>query len=281
MSLATFFQSTATRALLPKTERARLTGLRINDAGHGYDVLGLQPASVAAAVALLRPIYEGWFRVQSHGAEHIPEQGAAILAANHSGMLPIDAVMITLDAIRHTTPPRVPRSVGEAFIPFLPWLGTALSRAGMVSGSRGNFRHLLDTGELVLVFPEGVPGISKGFAHRYELQEWRVGHVELAIRHRAPVIPVAVIGAEESWMQVAKLERVHPFGAPFLPIPLTPFPLPVRYHIHYGEPLRLYEQFSYDEALDPEVARTAADLVKAEVEKLIERGRQQRSGWFR
>ncbi|MGH8311474.1 MAG: 1-acyl-sn-glycerol-3-phosphate acyltransferase, partial [Steroidobacteraceae bacterium] len=145
MSLTTFLENIATRALLSKSERARLGQLVINDAGHGYDVLGLHAQSVATAVALLRPVYELWFRVESQGAEHVPARGAAILAANHSGMLPIDAAMITIDVLRHTTPPRVPRAVGDGFVPFLPWLGTVFSRAGMVSGSRGNFRHLLDT----------------------------------------------------------------------------------------------------------------------------------------
>lgn len=281
MSLMRAIENATVRTLLPRAERERLKGLAVQDAGHGYDLLGMHPDSVAFAKALARFPYERWFRVISHGAEHIPKTGAAVLACNHSGMLPIDGTMVVIDVLEHTDPPRLPRAIGDAFIPFLPWLGTAFSRAGMVSGSRGNFRYLLDSGELVLVFPEGVPGISKGFKKRYQLQEWRVGHVELAIRHRAPVIPVAVIGAEESWIQIAKLEGFHLFGAPFLPVPLTPFPLPVRFHIYYGEPLALHERWTYDEALDPNVARAAADLVKGEVQALIERGLRQRKGWFR
>jgi 1-acyl-sn-glycerol-3-phosphate acyltransferase len=273
--------SAAAKTLLSKSQRDRLAELAINDAGHGYDVLGLHRESVAAAVALLRPVYDLWFRVESNGSEHVPKRGAAILAANHSGMLPIDAAMIMTDVLLRTTPPRVPRSVGDGFIPFLPLLGTVFSRVGMVSGSRGNFRHLLETDELVLVFPEGVPGIAKGFRRRYQLAEWRLGHVELAILHRAPVIPVAVIGAEESWIQLGKIQRLHPFGAPFLPIPLTPLPLPVRYHIAYGDPIHLHERFKPDDALDPEVARSAADLVKGEVARLIEHGLRRRKGLFR
>ncbi len=80
-------------------------------------------------------------------------------------MLPLDAVMLAVDLFRHTHPPRVPRMIGDLFIPFMPWFGTAMNRAGLVSGSRGNVRHLLEIGELVVVFPEGAPGIGKGFQH--------------------------------------------------------------------------------------------------------------------
>ena len=251
------------------------------DAGHGFDVFGMSPAGVARGIALSRFAHDRYFRVQAHGLENVPREGAAVLAANHSGMLPIDAAMIVTNVVLGTDPPRIPRAVGDVFIPLLPIIGTTFARAGMVSGSRGNFRYLLESGELVLVFPEGVPGIGKGFRNRYALQGWRVGHAELALRHRAPVIPIAVIGAEEAWPQIGRIESFHWFGAPFLPIPLTPFPLPVRYHIHYGQPIALHERWDPADADDPDVIDRAADLVKSEVEKLIAHGRESRKGLFR
>jgi 1-acyl-sn-glycerol-3-phosphate acyltransferase len=163
----------------------------------------------------------------------------------------------------------------------MPVLGTWFARVGMVSGSRANFRYLLETGELVLVFPEGTEGIGKGFRRRYELQTWHLGHAELGLKHRVPVVPVAVIGAEESWPQLARIDRLHPFGAPFVPIPATPLPLPMRYHIHYGEPIALHERWDPKDADDPEVVDHAADLVKRAVQSLIERGLAMRKGMFR
>ena len=108
-----------------------------------------------------------------------------------------------------------------------------------------------------------------------------MGHAELALRHCAPVVPVAIIGAEEQWPQLARIERFHPFGAPYLPIPATPLPLPVRFHIWYGEPIHLDARWSPEEADDPNVAEEAASLVKDAVQRLIDRGLNERKGMFR
>jgi len=269
------------RSVLPVAERRRLASLEFRDAGHGFDALGLDPVSVAAFYGACLPVYERYFRVTSHGTDHIPRRGAAILASNHSGLLPIDAAMLLLDVLRHTSPPRIPRAVGDVFIPFMPWVGTVFSRLGMVSGCRANVHHLLTHGELVLVFPEGARGIGKGFGKRYQLQEWHVGHAELALEHSAVVVPVAVIGAEESWPQLARLDGVHAFGAPFLPVPATPIPMPVHFHVHYGAPIALHERWAPERADDPDVARQAADLVRDAVQALIARGLASRRGLFR
>jgi 1-acyl-sn-glycerol-3-phosphate acyltransferase len=267
--------------VLPREQDERLSRLVYHDAGHGYDLFGMHPTAVKVGLGLCRFAHDHYFRVQSHGIAHLPRSGPAILAANHSGMLPIDAAMIIANVAFNTDPPRIPRAVGDVFIPLLPIVGTGFARIGMVSGSRANVRHLLDSGELSLVFPEGAPGISKGWLNRYQLQPWRVGHAELAIRHRVPVVPIAVIGAEEAWPQLAKLEGFHWFGAPFLPIPATPLPLPARLHIHYGAPLALHETWEPDQADDPEVVDRAAELVRSEVASLIVRGRALRKGVFR
>lgn len=267
------------RAFCSAEERAALARLEYRDAGHGYDALGFDPESFAVALAACRLAYERYFRVTSSGAHHIPTRGPAILAANHSGLLPIDGAMIVADIARHTSPPRVARVIGDVFIPLMPWVGTIFSRIGVVSGSPGNFRHLLEGGDIVLVFPEGTPGIGKGFRKRYELQEFRVGHAELALRYRVPVVPVAVVGAEEAWPEVGRIDAFQPFGAPFLPIPATPLPLPVRFHIHYGEPLDLAAEFG-DAADDPALVAEAALLVKGAVQTLLERGLAQRKGLF-
>lgn len=257
----------------------RRARFRFRDAGHGYDPFGLHPDWVAFADLVTSPFYERYFRVQTYGAENIPSEGAAILASNHSGTLPYDGSMIWASAYRNTDPPRAPRPIADYFVPGLPLVGTTFARTGMVGGSRGNARALLEAGELLMLFPEGTPGIGKPFSERYQLQAWRAGHCELAIRHRAAIVPTAVIGAEEQMPQVARIPAIG--ALPYLPIPATPFPLPVRYHIHFGEPLCFFEEFSTSDADDPDVVSACALRVKAAVQALIERGLEQREGVFR
>ncbi|HWU86737.1 MAG TPA: lysophospholipid acyltransferase family protein, partial [Kofleriaceae bacterium] len=176
-----------------------------HDEGYGFDLFGLQPSYLARAVQAVRPLYERYFRVTSHGAEHIPPAGPAILVANHSGVLPVDAAMLCLDVLHRTDPPRIPRAVADHFVPRLPLISTLYARLGVVSGTRANVRRLLERGELIAIWPEGVTGPAKPFRDRYRLQSWRVGFAELAIRHRAAVVPVAIVGAEESWPLLARL----------------------------------------------------------------------------
>ncbi|MFO0757362.1 MAG: lysophospholipid acyltransferase family protein [Byssovorax sp.] len=265
------------RALHPAEEQARLARIDFEDAGHGYDRFGLHPAWVAAGAGLFRVFYERYFRVDSRGAENIPREGPAILVANHSGTVPIDGLMLYLDVLRRTDPPRVLRAIGDRFIPALPVISTLFARTGTVSGTRENLRALLAHGELVLIFPEGTPGVGKPFHDRYHLLPFRVGHVETAIACGAPIIPAAVIGAEEQWPQVARLP-IQLFGAPYLPLPLTPFPLPVRYHLRYGAPIRFDAPPSA--ATRPEVLREGAARVQAAVEALIAEGLREREGIF-
>lgn len=259
--------------------RDRASRLHYDDAGHGYDGFGLHPDFVALGDTLSAPLYKRYFRVRSHGAHNIPKTGPAVLAANHSGTIPIDGMMLWADVLRNTDPPRVPRAVADYFVPSLPVVSTLFARCGVVGGSRGNARALLEGGELLMIFPEGVPGIGKPFSKRYQLQEWRQGHCELAIRHRSPVVPIGIVGAEE---QMPQLFRIPFFGpVPYIPVTATPVPLPVRYHVYYGEPIPLHEEFYPDQADDPEVVRHAALRVKAAVQELIDQGCREREGVFR
>jgi 1-acyl-sn-glycerol-3-phosphate acyltransferase len=247
------------------------------DAGHGYDTFGMKPSAVDLAARLGAPIYERYFRVESLGAEHVPRDGAAILVANHAGLLPVDGAVLWLDVLRRTD--RVPRVVADWFVPRLPFVATVFARCGVVGGSRTNARRLLDDGELLAIFPEGVTGVGKPFRARYHLQAWRVGHAELALRHRAPVVPVAIVGAEESWPIAVKIPA-HPFGAPYLPVPASPLPLPVRYHIRYGEPLALHAGLAGDAADDPELVAAAALRTRAALQDLLASALAARKGVF-
>jgi 1-acyl-sn-glycerol-3-phosphate acyltransferase len=261
--------------------RDRADHLAFADAGHGYDRFGMHPDFVAVGDALAGPLYDHYFRVKSYGAEHIPAVGPAILAGNHSGTLPLDGAMLFLDVLRHTHPPRVARPVADYFVLALPVISTFFARSGVVGGSRGNARALLEAGELLMIFPEGVPGIGKPFSERYQLQEWTKGHCELAIRHGAPIVPVGIVGAEEQMPQLARLRAPKGSPLPYIPIPLTLIPFPVRYHIHYGAPIPVHEDYTPDQADDPSVVSEAAARVKAAVQALLDQGLSDRKGIFR
>lgn len=250
------------------------SSLPVHDEGYGYDLFGLHLPTVQRTVRLAQPLYRSYFRVASHGVANVPAAGPAILVANHSGTLPVDGAMLWLDVVQRSG--RVPRVIAERFVPLLPVVSTLFARLGVVSGTHTNVRCLLDRGELLAIFPEGVSGVAKRFRDRYQLQDWHVGHAELALRHRAPVIPVAIIGAEESWPVLVRLRWFHVFGAPYLPLPASPLPLPVRFHLHYGAPLELHRRYPRDAADDPRAVATAAMEVRDAVNALIETGRAQR-----
>ena len=245
---------------------------------HGYDVFGAHADGASFAHFVTSFLYDRWFRVQSDGHENIPASGPVIVAANHSGTLPFDAMMLYADLLRRTDPPRLPRVVADSFVAGLPFVGLLFARAGVVGGARRNVEFLLESGELIAIFPEGVPGISKRYQQRYELQRWRGGHAELAMRFGATIVPAAIVGAEEQMPQIARLP-ISLFGAPFLPVPATPMPLPVRYHIRYGAPIRF--DVSPAESDDPERILDAAQVVKSSVRDLMDSLLSERKGVFR
>jgi 1-acyl-sn-glycerol-3-phosphate acyltransferase len=254
-------------------------GTGFHDEGHGFDEFGLLPSALAGAQRLAAPFYDHYFRVTSFGADLIPTEGPAILVANHAGVLPVDSALLCLDVLRKTE--RIPRAVSDHFVPRLPLVSTWFARFGVVSGTRANVRRLLERGELIAIWPEGVSGPAKPYRERYKIQHWRVGFAELAIRHRAPVIPVGIVGSEESWPLLARLRGLRAFGAPYLPIPATPVPLPAHYYLRYGTPIPLHLGLEPSAADDPEIVADAADQVKHALEDLMTISLALRPGVFR
>jgi len=270
----------ASRVLLSPAERRRLEGLHFRDAGHGYDAFGMLPESVVCARGVLDLLHRYYFRVRSHGAENLPRQGGAILIANHAGTLPFDAAMICVDVSIHTDPPRVARVVTDFFVPRMPFVGTLFSRVGAVNGARGNVSSLLRDDELLLIFPEGLPAIGKPFRERYRLRELRAGHAELALELGVPIIPVAVIGSEEQWPQLGRAPGIGALSIPYLPMVATPLPLPVRYHIHYGQAIDLCAELGAGPPTR-DVLRQAIRRTTDALQALVDHGLAQREGLFR
>jgi len=267
--------------LLPEWEVERLRGIPFEDMGFGYDPFGMEKESAALAYIAAAWAYESWFRVRSAGHENIPAEGRVLITPNHSGLLPLDAMMMAVDLVKRLPKPRLMRAVVDHFVASTPFVSTFMYRAGQIIGNRSNFEKLLDREHLVAVFPEGARGTGKLFRQRYELRRFNVGFIELALRYRAPVVPAAVIGAEE---QAPILYDVKPLarllGLPYFPItptfpllgPLGMVPYPVRYHITYGAPFHFYEEYPPAAADEPETVRMLADKVRLRVQEMVHAG---------
>lgn len=246
-----------------------------------YDRLGLCPRTSRRTLALFKLLYRYYFRVESHGHEAIPEKEGAILAANHGGMLPFDGAMTVVDVLLRSNPPRLARAIVDKWAGRLPFVNVFYSRVGQVIGTRENFRELLLDDQLVLTFPEGMAGIRKLAAERYLLQKFNVGFVEESIRHRVPIIPVAIVGADDQAPILIDLKPIaRLLGLPFFPItptfpwlgPLGLLPYPVKYEITYGQPMRFYEEFPDGIVDDPHAVRYMAEQVRRRIQEMVDRG---------
>ena len=248
----------------------------------GYDRFGLSRPAVQQAFPLFYALYRLYFRVRSSGHEHIPADGPALLVANHGGLLPFDGAMAVLDVLLHTDPPRLPRAIVDRWAGSLPFVNVFFARVGQVVGTHENLARLLADGESVLVFPEGVEGIRKPITQRYRLQRFHVGFVEHALRARAPIVPMAIVGSDDQAPVLFDLKPIaRLLGLPTVPItptfpwfgPLGLLPYPVRYRIVYGEPIRFHERFAVRAAEDPAVVRALAGQVRRAVQGLIDKSR--------
>jgi len=181
-------------------------------------------------------LYDRYFRVTVDGADHVPS-GAVILVANHSGALPLDGAMLHLALRRERADLPDARWLMEDQVFHAPFVGVLANRLGAVRANPENATRLLEEKRPVAVFPEGIQGISKRFGQRYQLKRFgRGGYVKLAVRLKVPIVPVAIVGAEESMPLLARLPGGL-FGLPYLPITVPP--LPARWHIRFGAPIDL------------------------------------------
>jgi len=213
------------------------------------DDFGLDERFLDALWPIAKWFHDHYFRVESRGLEHVPDAGRVLLVANHSGTLPYDGAMVVA-AVRFQHPARRHvRALVEDFIYHLPYLGMFMSRVGAVRACQENALRLLENDEATLVFPEGVKGIGKLFSKRYRLQRFgRGGAIRLAVAGGAPLVPVSIVGAEESMPLLSKVSWLAgPLGLPYIPItPTLPLlglggliPFPTKWFIDFGEPMDL------------------------------------------
>jgi 1-acyl-sn-glycerol-3-phosphate acyltransferase len=263
-------------------ERIRFIPTRLNE--YGYDPWGFNVADARRALVICTLLYRYYFRVETHGIENLPE-GRMLVIGNHAGQVALDAAMIGTAAFWEGEPPRILRGMGEYWLPTVPFIGTLMSRSGSVVGTPKNCVDLLKNEEAVIAFPEGIRGMNKLFSERYRLQRFGFGFMRLALASRTPIVPVAVVGSEEQAPAIANLASLgHLLGIPAFPItltwpwlgPLGLLPLPVRYRIYFGAPMR-FEGDPDDE--DAAIGRRVAK-VKHTIQNMLEHGVRERPSIF-
>ena len=240
----------------------------------------------AVLMPAARALYRDWFRVQMRGLEHVPAQGSALIVANHSGVLPFDAFMLKVGVLDDHQAHRNLRLLGADLVYSVPLLGRVARASGHVPASPAEAERLLGAGELVGVFPEGFKGIGKPFSDRYQLQRFgRGGFARLALRTGVPLIPCAIVGAEEIYPMVAEWpELAARLKLPYFPVtplfpwlgPLGAIPLPSNWMIEFCDPVRT-DGFTPDQGDDQDVIAELAGKVKDTIaskidELLAERG---------
>lgn len=250
----------------------------------GYDSWGFNPQQARVYYSLAHRIYK-YFRPEIIGIDNIPK-GRVLIVPNHSGQLPLDGLIVAVACLLELKPPRLVRAMAERWFPTLPWVNIAFSRSGVVLGDPINCKNLLEADNAILVFPEGTRGSGKIFQKRYQLADFGRGFMRLALQTNTPVVPVSVVGGEESIISIANFKPLaKALGFPYVPVPallpllgpLAFLPMPVRFHVRFGKPMTFTGRFDDED----DVIQKKVDQVTAEVHRMNTEGRAARKGWFK
>ncbi len=265
-------------------ERLARIPTRLNE--YGYDPFGFDPEWGHSLLLTLGMVYRYWLRVEASGLERVPE-GRVLLIGNHAGnTFAFDGAMLAGSLFFDHEPPRMVRGMGEYYLPRIPFFNVFMHRFGSVVGTPRNCAQLLEREEAIMVFPEGERGFMKPYSKRYQLQRFGLGFLRLALETRTPIVPVGIVGAEEQSPALARVGWLGKLiGAPALPItltfpwlgPLAAIPLPVKFRLHFGEPL----EFEGDPHDDDARIEQQVEVVKDAIRGLIQQGLDERDGWFR
>ncbi len=254
--------------------RRRLTGeYEVDDFGFDAELTGdvLLPA--------LRPLYSRWFRVETRGLDNVPDTGGALVVANHSGTIPLDALMTAIALVEDHPAHRHLRMLAADLVLDTPVLAPLARKMGSTLACHADAERLLAAGELVGVFPEGFKGIGKSFRDRYKLQRFgRGGFVTAALRTGVPIIPCSIVGAEEIYPKIADLRTLaRLLGLPYLPVtptfpllgPLGLVPLPSKWLIEFGEPIETAHLGGPEAADDPMLVFDLTDRVRETIQATL------------
>ncbi|HET6614110.1 MAG TPA: lysophospholipid acyltransferase family protein [Kofleriaceae bacterium] len=244
------------------------------------DDYGRDPVQSSRIEPLIDLLYRRYFRVSVTGIDNIPGAGRALVVANHSGILPYDGALL-MHAVKKEHPARRElRPLIEDLVFHFPYLGVFMNRIGGVRACQENAQRLLEQDQLVAVFPEGEKGVGKLYRERYKLQRFgRGGFIKLALRTRTPVVPVAIVGAEEAHPMMAKVTWLaRAMGLPFLPItptfpllgPLGLLPLPAKWKITVGEPMDIAGEHGPEAAADRVLVAHLAESVRGRIQRMID-----------
>ncbi|WP_193606640.1 1-acyl-sn-glycerol-3-phosphate acyltransferase [Nocardioides lijunqiniae] len=263
--------------------RRRVTGDYTVDE-YGFD----QEVTQRFFMAALRPIAEKWFRIEVRGIDNVPTEGGALVVSNHSGTIPVDGLMTMVTIHDHIG--RFLRPLGADLVFQLPVVSSLARKSGATLACSEDAERMLRGGELVGVWPEGFKGIGKPYAERYKLQRFgRGGFVSAALRTGVPIVPLAVVGAEEIYPLVGNIPGLaRVLGVPYLPItpffpllgPLGLVPLPSKWLLEFGEPIRTddYEGGASD---DPMLVFNVTDQVRETIQQTLYSLLMQRESVFR
>lgn len=245
------------------------------------DAFGFDPElTEAVLLPMLRPLYQRWFRVTVRGIENIPDEGAALVVANHSGTIPVDSLMTQLAVHDEHPRHRHLRTLAATLVFQLPVVSDLARRSGSTLACNEDAERLLASGEVVGVWPEGFKGVGKPYSERYKLQRFgRGGFVSAALRTGTPIIPCSIVGAEEIYPMIANADSIaRLIGVPYVPItptfpwlgPLGLVPLPSKWIIEFGEPIRT-DEYSPAAADDPMVVFELTDHVRDTIQETLHR----------